>query len=329
MKNIAFRALVVEEKDGNFTRSIKTRHIKDLPAGDLLIKVQYSSLNYKDGLSAIGNKGVTKNYPHTPGIDAVGVVVHSDSYLFVTGDSVIVTGNDLGMNTDGGFAEYIRVPVEWAVVLPDSLTPYAAMTIGTAGLTAGALVRKIIAGVKPEDGEILVSGATGGVGSVSVALLAELGYKVVCVTGKESEHDLLKSLGATEIISRAELQEATTRPMLKGRWAGAIDTVGGLMLENIIKSIQPYGVVSCCGNVAGAELNLTVFPFILRGVTLAGVSSQNLPLYERIDLWKKFATDWNLDIFEKLSEEVELDEINIAIDKILKGQSKGRIVVHI
>jgi putative YhdH/YhfP family quinone oxidoreductase len=203
------------------------------------------------------------------------------------------------------------------------------MTIGTAGLTAGAMVNKVIAGVKPEDGDILVSGATGGVDSVSVALLAKAGYKVVCVTGKESEHDLLKTLGATEIISRTELQEASSRPMLKGRWAGAIDTVGGLMLENIIKSIQPYGVVSCCGNVAGAELNLTVFPFILRGVTLAGVSSQNLPLYERIDLWNKFATDWNLDIFETLSEQIELDEINIAIDKILKGQIKGRTVVHI
>jgi putative YhdH/YhfP family quinone oxidoreductase len=323
-----FKALVVEEQDQAYARAVKTRTIDQLPAGTLLIRVAYSSLNYKDALSATGNKGVTKNYPHTPGIDAAGIVEHSDDPAFGTGDHVIVTGYDLGMNTDGGFGQYIRVPAQWALKPPQGLTLKQAMIFGTAGFTAGISVAKLGVHVPPDAGDVVVTGATGGVGSMSVALLAKQGYRVVAVTGKSTEHAFLKHLGAYRIVSREEFQNPDKRPLLQAQWAGGIDTVGGTMLENMIKSTGPLGVVTCCGNVASADINLTVYPFILRGITLIGIDSQHYPMADRLCLWQKLAGEWKPDVLDELCTEKILDELDACIDRMLAGQLKGRIVVN-
>lgn len=244
-----YKALVVDEVDGQFIPAIKTLDTENLPAGDVLVKVSYSSLNYKDALSATGNKGVTKTYPHTPGIDAAGVVAESVSALFSKGDEVIVTGYDLGMNTPGGFGEYIRVPAEWVVKLPAGLTLKEAMIIGTAGFTAGISMRRLTELVKPADGRVVVTGATGGVGSVALSLLAKNGYTTVAVSGKEAEYPFLYKLGANEIFSREQFQTVEKRPVLSAQYAGGIDTVGGMALENILKSLQPLGAVTTCGRI--------------------------------------------------------------------------------
>ena len=322
-----FRAFVVHEKDGQFIGKVETRKIEELPQGELLIKVSYSSLNYKDALSASGNKGVTKSYPHTPGIDAVGTVVTSNAAAFNVGDKVIVTSYDLGMNTDGGFAEYIRVPADWAVQLPKDMTMKEAMIIGTAGLTAGMSVGRLAAMVKPEHGDVIVSGATGGVGALSVAILSKLGYSVVAVTGKENEKEYLVHLGAKEIILRKDFEAVEKRPLLKPKYAGGIDTVGGTILDNMIKSIKPMGVVTCCGNVASAELNLTVFPFILRGVSLIGIDSQNYPMHYRQEVWDKLARDWKPEALMSTYDEIKLEQLPEKIELMLKGQLKGRTIV--
>jgi len=233
-----------------------------LPENDLLIRVRYSSLNYKDALSASGNKGITKNYPHTPGIDAVGTVVSSDTKKFRESEKVIVTSYDLGMNTSGGFGQYIRVPSDWAVKLPEEFSMKESMIIGTAGLTAGMSVFRLTEHIKPEHGKVVVSGATGGVGSLSVAILAKLGFNVSAISGKEKDHDFLLKLGAGEVIARKDFEQENTRPMMKGCFAGGIDTVGGSILDNIIKSTQPMGMVTCCGNVAFSKTqshNISVY----------------------------------------------------------------------
>ncbi len=329
MKEKEFKAYVVDENKEKFTGKIKKKLIEDLPKGDLLIKVCYSSLNYKDALSAAGNKGVTKNYPHTPGIDAVGIVVKSETPSFNVDDKVIVTSYDLGMNTDGGFGEYIRIPLEWAVKLPEHLSMKEAMIFGTAGLTAGISVLKLSELVKPEDGKIIVSGSTGGVGALSVSILSKLGYSVTAITGKESEHDYLFNLGAKEIISRSEFENLDKRPLLKPLYAGAIDTVGGVILENIIKSINSAGAVTCCGNVASPKLELTVFPFILRGVTLIGIDSQNYPMSYREIVWKKLAQDWKPSQLLTTCVEISLEDLQEKIDLMLQGKLKGRTILKI
>jgi acrylyl-CoA reductase (NADPH) len=329
MEQKEFKAFVIEEENGSFNRVIKTKLISDLPKGDLIIKVQYSSLNYKDALSASGNKGVTRNYPHTPGIDAVGIVVSSKSDKFKINDEVIVTSYDLGMNTDGGFGEYIRVPSEWVVKLPNNLSMKEAMIIGTAGLTAGMSVLRLIETVKPEDGAIAVSGATGGVGALSVSILGKLGYNVTAITGKENEKEYLINLGAKDIILRKDFEEKEKRPILKSLFAGAIDTVGGSILENIIKSTHPMGVVTCCGNVASPKLDLTVFPFILRGVTLIGIDSQNYPMKYREQVWGKLAGDWKPKHLNEASEEITLEDLSGKIDLMLAGKLKGRTIVNL
>ena len=329
MEKNDFKAFVVHEKDGQFISKIETKKIEELPQGDLLIKVSYSSLNYKDALSASGNKGVTKSYPHTPGIDAAGTVVTSNTAAFETGDKVIVTSYDLGMNTDGGFAEYISVPANWAVPLPQDMTMKEAMIIGTAGLTAGMSVGRLSELVKPEQGDIIVSGATGGVGAHSVAILSKLGYNVVAITGKENEKDYLVHLGAKKNINRNDFEAAEKRPLLKTVYAGGIDTVGGSILDNMIKSIQPMGAVTCCGNVASAELNLTVFPFILRGVALIGIDSQNYPMPYRQKAWSKLAQDWKPEALMGSYNEIKLDQLPEKIELMLKGQLKGRTIVSL
>ena len=327
MEQITFKSLVIEELNDRFSRTVTTRSVSDLPKNDLLIRVHYSSLNYKDALSASGNKGVTRAYPHTPGIDAVGSVVHSDNKKFREGDEVIVTSYDLGMNTSGGFGQYISVPAAWAVKLPDELSMKESMIIGTAGLTAGMSVFRLTEHIKPEDGKVVVSGATGGVGALSVAILAKLGFEVSAISGKQTEHDFLLRLGASEVIARKDFEQENKRPMIKGDYAGGIDTVGGSILDNMIKSTQPMGVVTCCGMVASPKLNLTVFPFILRGVSLIGIDSQNYPMAYREVVWNKLAKNWKPDNLMDVYKEISLDELSDHIDLMLDGKLKGRTIV--
>lgn len=328
MEKQNYKALVVEEKNGDYIRSIQTKSVNDLPAGDLLVKVHYSSLNYKDALSAIGNKGVTKNYPHTPGIDAAGTIVQSNSNEFKSGEEVIVTSYDLGMNTPGGFGQYIRVPSNWVIKLPESLSLKESMILGTAGLTAGLMVLRLAEKVSPKQGKIVVSGATGGVGSLAVAILSKLGYEVIAITGKEKEKDFLYSLGASEIILRHEIDQEEDRPLLSSKFAGGIDTVGGSILENVIKSTHDNGIVACCGNAASPQLNLTVFPFILRGISLIGIGSQNHPMKERKLAWKRLANEWKPNNLMEMYTEISLNELDEKIDQILQGKIKGRILLN-
>jgi acrylyl-CoA reductase (NADPH) len=323
-----FKAFIVEEKNGTFIRGIKTRLISDLPDGDLLIKVHYSSLNYKDALSAIGNKGVTRKYPHTPGIDAVGTVISSNTKKFEAQDKVIVTSYDLGMNTDGGFGQFIRVPDDWAVKLPENLTMKEAMTLGTAGLTAGMAVLRLTEIIEPKDGEIIISGATGGVGVLSISILKKLGFRISAITGKETERDFLLNLGADNIIMRKDFETIENRPLLKPIFAGAIDTVGGVILENIIKSTNSMGVITCCGNVASPKLELTVYPFILRGVTLIGIDSQNYPMAYREQVWNKLSRDWKPDKLTDTCTEITIMDLNGKIDLMLSGKLIGRTVLN-
>jgi len=324
-----YKAFVVEESDGKFVSSIKNLNTDNLPAGDILIRVHYSSLNYKDALSATGNKGVTKKYPHTPGIDAAGIVLHSDSEHYKAGDEVIVTGYDLGMNTPGGFGEYIRVPEDWVIKLPSGLSMKEAMIIGTAGFTAGISMLRLTELVRPEDGKIIVSGATGGVGSMALSMLSKAAYTTVAISGKTQENDFLKSLGVKEIIQRTDFQETENKPILSSQYAGAIDTVGGDILVRIIKSLNPLGVVTTCGSVAGTKLDLNVFPFILRGVSLIGVSAQNYPGKLRKILWEMLAKEMKPDNLMNLYEEVTLDELSDSINLILSGKLKGRTIVRV
>ncbi|NLD14245.1 MAG: YhdH/YhfP family quinone oxidoreductase [Gammaproteobacteria bacterium] len=323
----AYRALWVTEESG-FSQQVVERNLADLPAGEVLVRVHYSSLNYKDALSASGNRGVTRNYPHTPGIDAAGVVEHSDAEGFAAGDEVIVTGYDLGMNTFGGLADYIRVPASWLIKRPAGLGLREAMILGTAGFTAGLCVHKLLrAGLQPGDGDILITGATGGVGSVAVKLLSQLGYRVVAATGKAEQAAFLQQLGAAEVIDRSVLAEGAGKPMLKSRWAGAVDTVGGEILFNVIKSLNYGGSVACCGLTAGTDFAGNVFPFILRGVNLLGVDSVELPLVAKASMWDMLSLQWKMDL-EALVEEISLEQVPQAMAQILAGQQKGRVLVR-
>jgi acrylyl-CoA reductase (NADPH) len=325
-----FRAMVVSETaEKTFVREIGERALNDLPAGELIIEVKYSSLNYKDALSATGNKGVTKKYPHTPGIDAAGVVVDSTTKTFGVGDQVVVMGFDLGMNTAGGFGQYISVPSGWAIKLPQGLSPKDSMGYGTAGLTAAlCIIRLMASGLSKDSGEVLVTGATGGVGSVAIAILAKLGFNVVAATGKSSEHAFLKSLGAKTIISREEANDTSGRPLQKPRWAGVVDTVGGNILATALKTAKYGGLVAACGNAMSPELNVNVFPFILRGVSLLGVDSVEIPMRARQMAWSKLAGEWKIDL-SSIVTEVSLQELNPQIDSILKGGVRGRVIVDL
>lgn len=328
MTEQTFNALVVEEQaDNQFSRAIKQCAISDLPDGDLLVRVHYSSLNYKDALSASGNKGVTKNYPHTPGIDAAGEVVQSGTDKFKPGEHVIVTSYDLGMNTSGGFGEYIRVPSTWALKLPEGMSLKESMIFGTAGFTAGMSVYQMFKRIVPEQGEVLVTGATGGLGSMAIAILARLGYKVVAATGKRDAHDFLKALGAAAVITREELLAGKERPILKPRWAAVIDTVGGDLLANAIKATHLQGIVACCGNAASPALNINVFPFILRGVSLEGIDSQNCLMPLREEIWKLLASDWKPNLENGIYQEVDLNGLNKKIDQMLQGKIRGRVIL--
>ncbi len=324
-----FRALVITETaDKQFARSIEHKRIDDLPEGDVVVQVHYSSLNYKDVLSATGNKGVTRKFPHTPGIDAAGLVVVSSNADFQPGDKVIVTSYDLGMNTAGGFGQYIRVPSGWVVPQPENLTAKEAMVYGTAGFTAALSVWQVTEnGVKPDDGDVLVSGATGGVGSIAVSILSQLGYSVTAVNGVVDEADYLKEIGAKGIISIDEACDTSGRPLLKSLWAAGIDTVGGDILATTVKSTNYGATVTCCGNVASPDLPLNVFPFILRGVKLIGIDSQNCPMPLRKKIWQKLSTDWKIDWLNTLTTEASFDELENKIDLMLQGKHIGRTII--
>lgn len=327
----AFKALQVSENaDGRFNAQVVERTTADLPAGEVLIRVSYSSLNYKDALSASGNRGVTRNYPHTPGIDAAGTVAESSVSEFAPGDEVIVTGYDLGMNTAGGFGQYIRVPAAWVIKRPSGLSLREAMILGTAGLTAALCVDKLEqAGLEPGEAPVLVTGATGGVGSIAVMLLASLGYKVAAVTGKADQAEFLKGLGASQIVERAALQSGVEKPLLKEQWAGAVDTVGGDILFNAVKSLQRGGSVACCGLTAGVGFQASVLPFILRGVNLLGVDSVEIPLVVKASMWDKLSLQWKLPNMDRLVQEIKLQALPEAIERILAGQQVGRMLVRL
>ncbi|NGP77647.1 YhdH/YhfP family quinone oxidoreductase [Balneolaceae bacterium YR4-1] len=330
MSRKTFKALVVEQdENGEFLRQVKERPLSSLPDNEVLIRVQYSSLNYKDALSASGNRGVTQHYPHTPGIDAAGAVEQSSDKRFSKGDKVIVTSYDLGQNTSGGFGEYIRVPGDWVVPLPNGLSLRESMIYGTAGFTAAYGVYKLKHnGTEPDSGNVLVTGATGGVGSLAVAILSKEKYRVIAATGKvEEQENFLKSIGAHEVINRDKVYPQSDKALLSSRWIGAIDTVGGKMLDAVIRQTGHNGTVACCGNVLGHHLNTSIYPFILRGVSLMGIDSGICLMSMRRKIWNLLAGEWKLDIMEEITREVTLENLEPEIQKILEGKQTGRVLL--
>ena len=328
-----FKALwVTETKSGTFERAIVDRLIDDLPNGEIVIRVHYSSLNYKDALSATGNKGITRAFPHTPGIDAAGVVEISRNELFAVGDEVLVTGYDLGMNTCGGFGQYIRVPANWVVKKPAHYTLKECMIIGTAGFTAACAAYKMeLMKLNPGAGPIVVTGATGGVGSMAISILSKAGYEVIAVSGKSNALEYVQHLGAARMEDRSFVNDTSKKVLLKPKWAGAVDTVGGNTLATLLKGCQPEGCVVSTGLVSSPELDTTVYPFILNGINLLGIGSAETPMITRLIIWEKLSTDWNIkDKLSAIVKEVSLDELNTTyIDSILQGKIMGRIVVNL
>jgi len=323
-----FRALITSKNDdGKFENNIVQKSIDELPEGDILIRVEYSSLNYKDALSASGNKGVTKKYPHTPGIDAAGVVEKSSNSNFPKNTSVIVSGYDLGMNTDGGFGEYIKVPYSWVVKTPLSFSTEEAMAIGTAGLTAGLSVKVLQEKSKIRNKSILISGGTGGVGSIAIKLLYHLGANITAITGKKNKFSYLKNLGAKNILDRDEFIKSTRLPMSKGIYDLAIDVSGGKTLSAILASMKYNGLIVCCGNVGGANFETSVFPFILRSNRLIGIDSAFKPINDKAQIWNLFSNKWSLPNLKDLYRLVSLEDIPFEINKILNGQQTGRVVL--
>jgi acrylyl-CoA reductase (NADPH) len=331
MENKKFKALqITENVEKQYNKEIIQRQISDLPAGEVLVGVHYSALNYKDALSSIGNKGVTRNYPHTPGIDAAGIVESSESSDFKVGDEVIVTSYDLGMNTSGGLSEYIRVPARWVVAMPTGLSMREAMINGTAGFTAAMCINALINnGLSPEKGKVLVTGSTGGVGILAVAMLKKLGFEITAVTGKPEAHEFLIKVGASEIVSREDLDDKSGRPMLKSVYAGVVDTVGGNILATALKSLNYGGAAAICGLVASSDLPTSVLPFILRGNSLFGIDSAECPMILRKEIWQKLATDYKPVDLELLATEITLEEVPEKLDLILKGGAMGKYLVRL
>jgi len=325
---MTYKALHVEEIDGKFTKQIKELPLEELDKNDVLIRVKYSALNFKDALSASGNKGVTREFPHTPGIDASGIVERSNSSKFSVGDEVIVTSFDLGMNTNGAFSQYISVPESWVIPLPESLSLKEAVAIGTAGLTAAIGTYKLLTNGQKEGDKILVTGSTGAVGSFSVKLLSHIGFKVSALSSKADKKEFLTSIGATEVVLKDEFETHAKRPLLKPLYDGAIDVVGGELLENILKQISPEGSVAICGLVGSPALNTTVFPFILRGVNLLGIDSAELKSEHRNTLWNMLANEWKIDL-SNIVHEHNLEELPELIDEMLAGKSTGRAIIKI
>ena len=322
-----YNAFVVDEIEDQFKSSIKSLPLPELKDGFVLIDVLYSSLNYKDALSASGNKGVTKSYPFTPGIDAVGRIRQSKDNNLKEGDEVIVTGYDLGMNTNGGFGEIIHVPSGWVVPLPENLSMEEAISFGTAGITAAASVDAVLSKIDAPELPVVVSGATGGVGSIAVGLLSKLGIDVTAITGKENSNQFLKDLGAKNIILRDDFCSEKIRPLDKTKFSAGVDTVGGEILSRIISQVNRHGVITCCGNVNSIKLETTVFPFILRGIALQGIDSAESPISYKKYLWDKIASEWQIGYSKSSIKIIKLNELAPEIDKIINGNQKGRVVV--
>lgn len=303
----------------------------DIPSEDVLIRVEYSSLNYKDALASRGHRGVVRNFPHVPGIDCAGTVVESPSGSSLNpGDRVLVTGYDFGQGHWGGWSELARVPIAWVVPLPANMSTRQAMEMGTAGFTAAQSVLALQRnGVTPASGELVVTGATGGVASLSIRILAKLGYSVVAVTGKLERSEDLIAAGATRVLLRAEFIDRSERPMLSAKWAGGIDTVGGEMLTTLLRSTQYGGCVSACGLVAGADLAMSVYPFLLRGITLCGIASADCPDEKRRYIWNLLANDWRPEGVSDMVTEVELEEVLAQVEKILDAKVSGRVLIRL
>ncbi|MBU3014856.1 YhdH/YhfP family quinone oxidoreductase [Poseidonibacter lekithochrous] len=323
------KAYIVEKlEDRKFKSGVQDIEVPNIEDNEVLIKVTYSSLNFKDALSSVGNPGVTRVFPHVTGIDVTGSIEESNSSNFAKGDKVLVTGYDMGMNTNGGHAEYVKVPASWVAKMPKGISDKEIMTYGTAGLTAALSINELLSnGVT--SGDILVTGATGGVGSISVSILNKLGFNVIAISGKEEKIPFLKEIGANEVILRNDFNEQSIKPMMGEKYAGVIDTVGGEILANALKYIKYDGVATCCGLTSSHELNTNVFPFILRGVRLIGIDSVEAKIEKKIAAWEKIASDFKVDTVENLTNEIGLNEIKEAYAKLLEGKAVGRYLVKI
>ena len=325
------KAFVVEKVgDDEFKSSSQDVETPKCEKNEVVIKVTYSSLNYKDALSSVGNPGVSKHFPHITGIDVAGTVFESTSPIFKVGERVLVTGYDMGMNSNGGHAQYVKIPASWVARIPDAISDREIMTFGTAGLTAALSVNELIEnGIKPESGDILVTGATGGVGSIAIAILSKLGYNITAISGKKERIDFLKKIGANEVILREEFEEESKKTLLREKYAGVVDTVGGKILANALKQIKYDGVATCCGLTSSHELNTNVFPFILRGVRLIGIDSVECKLEKKQAAWEKLASRWKINSLNSIINEISLDEIKAAYEHLLSGKAVGRYVVKI
>lgn len=321
-----YKAYLVDELDGVYSGSIKELEMREILEGNVLIRVRYSSLNYKDALAASGVKGVASSYPFVPGIDVAGEIIESSSDKFKTGDQVLATGYKIGMSVFGGFGELVQIPEDWVVPLPSNLSLVNAMSLGTAGLTAGACVKKVLDNNVTFDKPFLVSGATGGVGSIAVTLLSHLKFEVHAITGKPNEIDLLTKMGVSNTIDRNEFMSEPVKALDKAIYSAGIDTVGGDILSKMLSMIESHGSVACCGNVAGMKFTSSVFPFILRGVSLIGIDSAESDINFKKEIWNLFSNEWSLDISD-YSKIVKLDNIGDEITKILQGKQIGRVVI--
>jgi acrylyl-CoA reductase (NADPH) len=321
-----YKAYLVDELDGVYSGSIKELEMREILEGNVLIRVRYSSLNYKDALAASGVKGVASSYPFVPGIDVAGEIIESSSDKFKTGDQVLATGYKIGMSVFGGFGELVQIPEDWVVPLPSNLSLVNAMSLGTAGLTAGACVKKVLDNNVTFDKPFLVSGATGGVGSIAVTLLSHLKFEVHAITGKPNEIDLLTKMGVSNTIDRNEFMSEPVKALDKAIYSAGIDTVGGDILSKMLSMIESHGSVACCGNVAGMKFTSSVFPFILRGVSLIGIDSAESDINFKKEIWNLFSKEWSLDISD-YSKIVTLDNIGDEITKILQGKQIGRVVI--
>jgi putative YhdH/YhfP family quinone oxidoreductase len=326
-----FRAYMVRRSEtGEIGAAIESVSLDQLPPGDVLIEVEWSSLNYKDALAARGHAGVVRRLPHVPGIDAAGHGVDPGPSGLDAGQKVIVTGFELGAGQWGGWSRYISVPAAWIVPLPTGMELRESMIYGTAGFTAVQCVQQLQRhDIVPKGGPIVVTGATGGVGCLAVRLLSQLGYQVVASTGKNDSAEWLRRLGASEVIPRTELESRPDRPLASARWAGGIDTVGGTTLAHLLATTQLHGCITACGLVGGSDLATTVYPFILRGVSLVGITSQNCPDRQRHQIWELLAGSWRLSNLDTLTREAEFAQLEGYVDQILQGALRGRVVVHV